>query len=152
MRSVLAILLVGCFHRGHTEAELADDDEDPRIADARCCMGAKAWEASESGWGSPKAEDFLLEPGKYEKISFSAIKGMTYRFEACGDASVRELDLILYDKEGKELLRDEQEGREPIFTWTAPSSGARYLVVYLRETAGGAPGGVSQYAFTYDPD
>lgn len=132
--------LAACRHGGHDPDEAPDP---PAEAAAECCLGAKWWEAAEDGWGSPRFETVTLEPGKYEKFPVTLTKNLHFRFEACGDETVSEVDLLLYDPKGEVLVQDGQEGREPRMTWFEPQRGTRTVVVYLRSTTTGGPAAIS---------
>lgn len=136
----LATALFGCRHGAHGPIE---DEPDPGVEAAECCLAPKRWEASDAGWASWRVDSLTLEPGKYERFPVALTKGLTYRFEACGAPGVTDLDLLLYDAEGEIVVRDGAVDREPLITYTAAETGTRTLVVYLRETEGGRKGPIS---------
>lgn len=141
MRAVPWIVLIAaCRHGGHT---VDDEPADPATEAAECCLGAKWWEASEDGWRSPRFKSVTLKPGEVYEAPVTLTKDLHFRFEACGDPTVTELDLYLYDADNNILVTDGLPGREPRMTWVETKRAQRKVVVYLRETTTGGPAAIS---------
>jgi len=96
------------------------------------CVNTKVWDSYGDGWGVRTMTKTTLETGKTRNYLVTLYAGNQYRMLACGDDSVTNLDVLLYDTEGNMLSRDDSEGREPNFAYTPETTATYYVVVYLR--------------------
>ena len=113
------------------------------------CVTTKVRDGYAEGWGIRTMTTTTLAPGKTRNYLVTLYAGNEYQLQACGDESVGNLDVLLYDTEGNLLSRDDAEDRQPIFNYTPETTNTYYVVVYLRSLkAGGEDAGVAM-AVTY---
>ncbi|MEZ4317836.1 MAG: hypothetical protein R3F61_10040 [Myxococcota bacterium] len=110
-----------------TGTALADEKQ------AEECVNTKVWDSYGDGWGVRTMTKTTLETGKTRNYLVTLYAGNEYRVQSCGDDSVTNLDVLLYDTEGNLLSRDDTESREPMFSFTPKTTATYYVVVYLRE-------------------
>lgn len=96
------------------------------------CVQTKVWDAYADGWGVRTLTSTTLQPGKTRNYLVTLYAGNEYRIETCGDDSVTNLDVLLYDTEGNILVRDKTDDRQPSFTYTPKETSTFYVVTYLR--------------------
>ena len=104
---------------------LADDK------DAETCIRTKIWDGYADGWAVRSATKALLRTGEYRVYVLTMYKGTEYRFQACGDKSAGDVDLMLHNAKGEEIRRDKDEGREPELSFRPANTDTYYIVVYL---------------------
>ena len=80
---------------------------------------------SSRGFDTIRSEDSdRLSPGQSMKYTVTLYAGVTYVLFAAGDASIRDLDIYLYDENGNLISKDTQTDRYPVVTvtprWTGP--------------------------------
>ncbi|MCB9674255.1 MAG: hypothetical protein H6737_04010 [Alphaproteobacteria bacterium] len=124
----------------------------PALADekqAEECVNTKVWDSYGDGWGVRTMTKTTLAPGKTRNYLVTLYAGNEYRIQACGDESVTNLDVLLYDTEGNLLSRDEATDREPMFSYTPSSTATYYVVLYLRELKERKDGAGVAMAVTY---
>jgi hypothetical protein len=97
------------------------------------CIRTRTYDAYEEGWKIRATSETTLALGHTEHLKTTLIKGRQYRVITCSDSGVKELDVILYDKKGNILTRDQQEGPTPSLVHQTTANGLHYLVLYLRD-------------------
>ena len=119
-----------------TGLSLANADE----KEANTCMETKIFDGYQDGWAVRTATASTLAQGEHRVYLLTLYAGNEYKLEACGDKGVKDLDLILHDVEGNELLRDDLINREPSLTYKPSETQTFYIAVYasdLTESKGG---------------
>lgn len=111
--------------------------------EAESCLRTRVWDGYADGWGIRTMTSESLAAGKTKNYLVTLYKDNQYRIEACGDAAVKNLDVILYDTEGNVLKRDETVDGSPRFEFQPTKTGSYYVVVYQREVEGTAAAGVA---------
>ena len=96
-------------------AAIADEEE------ADTCLRTKIWEGYNDGWAVRTATSATLAEGDHRIYLVTMYAGNEYRLQVCGDANANDLDLVLHDANGTELMRDESDDREPLINFK-PSS------------------------------
>ena len=107
----------------------------PAFADekqAEECVNTKVWDSYGDGWGVRTMTTSTLEVGKTRNYLVTLYAGNEYRVQSCGDSSVTNLDVLLYDTEGNLLARDDSDNREPLMSFNPDRTATYYVVVYLR--------------------
>lgn len=99
------------------------------------CVQTKVWEAYAEGWGVRTLTGTTLQPGKTRNYLVTLYAGNEYEIKTCGDDSVKNLDVLLYDTDGNVVMRDEVDGRQPAIKYTPKDTDTYYVVLYLRSTA-----------------
>jgi hypothetical protein len=74
-----------------------------------------------------------LEAGKTRNYLVTLYKGNEYRITTCGEKTVENLDVLLYDTEGSVITKDTTEDREPELLFTPTETATYYIVLYLRD-------------------
>ena len=108
---------------------LANADE----KEANTCMETKIFTGYQSGWAVRTATSSTLAQGDHRVYLLTLYAGNDYKLEACGDKGVKDLDLILHDVDGNELLRDNTNNREPSITYKPAETQTYYIAVYASE-------------------
>ena len=111
--------------------------------EAETCLRTRVWDGYADGWGIRTMTSTVLEAGKTRNYLVTLYKGNQYRIEACGDDSVKNVDVLLYDTEGNVITRDDTEDGKPKIEFEPKETGSYYVVVYQRELAGADKGGVA---------
>ncbi len=124
----------------------------PAIADeaeASSCLRTKVWDGYSDGWAIRTMTSTELTSGKTRSYLVSLYADNEYRIATCGDASVKNLDVLLYDTKGNIVMRDETTDREPFIEFKPPATGTYYVVLYLREPVEGADKAGAAMAVVY---
>ena len=74
--------------------------------------------------------------------SFTLFAGNTYYLLSCSGANVADLDLHLYDQDGKLVTAATEVDRQPALSIKPDKTGTFYLVLKLLDTSDGLPGSV----------
>ncbi len=122
---------------------LADQKE------ARTCLDTKIWNGYNSGWAVRTAVDATLEKGEHRVYLVTLYAGNQYAIQACGDANVTDIDLVLHDKNGKEVSRDKSDDREPQINFTPERTDTYYIALYAASLNGRAKDAGVAMAVTY---
>lgn len=134
----LAALLLCC-----APSAMADEDE------AESCLRTKVWDGYAEGWGIRTMTKSTLDAGATRNYMVTFYPNKEYQIQACGDGSVKDLDLVIYDLEGKVQKRDENVGTQPSVTFQTDKIATYYVVVHAKQlNAAGAKAGVA-VAVTY---
>ncbi|MCO4746478.1 MAG: hypothetical protein KC912_16895 [Proteobacteria bacterium] len=111
--------------------------------DGEDCVRTKVWDAYGDGWHIRTLTSTTLANGATNSYLVTVYQGNEYKFQACGDDSVKNLDVLLYDLDGNVVHRDATENAQPELSLTPESTTTYYLVVYARETTGDGGVGVA---------
>ena len=107
-----------------TPGAMADDK------DAETCIRTKIWDGYADRWAVRSATKALLRTGEYRVYVLTMYKGTEYRFQACGDKTTVDLDVVLHDAAGAEVLRDRGDGPEPEIAFKPPKTDTYYVAVF----------------------
>ena len=113
-------------------------------AEAEACTRTKIWEQYRDGWHARTLSVEELADGGHFALPVAMYGKSTYRILACADGGAHDLDVLVMDREGKVLARDDTTNREPTVEFTAPATGTYTVVMYHRsaskkgQTAGAA--------------
>ena len=117
--------------------------------EAKTCLDTKIWSGYNDGWAVRTAVDATLEKGEHRVYLVTLYAGNEYNIEACGDANAGNIDLVLHDKDGKEVARDQSEDREPKITFKPTRTATYYVALYAASLSGGAANSGVAMAVTY---
>jgi len=117
--SILA-LLIGGF-------AIADEKE------ADSCLRDKIWSGYSEGWAVRTATTTTLAQDEHRVYLLTLYAGNEYKVQVCADKSSKNIDLVLHDVEGNEILRDEDNSREPILVYKPAETQTFYVAVYAAE-------------------
>tara|TARA_B100000575_G_scaffold249341_2_gene215670 strand:+ start:246 stop:668 length:423 start_codon:yes stop_codon:yes gene_type:complete len=136
------LALMGILSLGSGEAT-ADEEE------ADTCLRTKIWEGYNEGWAVRTATSATLEEGGHRIYVVTMYAGNEYRLQVCGDANANNLDIVLHDANGTELMRDESADREPLVNFKPSSTDTYYIAVYAGSLAKGQDKAGVAMAVTY---
>jgi hypothetical protein len=134
--SILALL---------TAAGVAVADEE----EADTCLRTKIWAGYNEGWAVRTATTATLAEGDHRIYLVTMYAGNEYRLQVCGDANANNIDIVLHDANGTELMRDESDDREPLVNFTPSSTDTYYIAVYAGALAAGQGNAGVAMAVTY---
>ena len=100
--------------------------------EAEECIYAKVSEQYTSDWQLRTRSSTTLGYGGTRHYQATLLKGQSYQVLTCADENVRDLDIILYDKTGKIILRDQLDNREPVIDFIPSATGAYFVTLYVR--------------------
>ena len=80
---------------------------------AESCLTDKIWAGYSDGWAVRTATTTTLKQDEHRVYLLTLYAGNEYKLQVCADKGAKDVDLILHDLDGKELLRDEESSREP---------------------------------------
>jgi len=135
------LALIGMLSLGGVA--IADEEE------ADTCLRTKIWEGYNEGWAVRTATSATLEEGGHRIYVVTMYAGNEYRLQVCGDANANNLDIVLHDANGTELMRDESDDREPIVNFKPSSTDTYYIAVYAGSLAKGQGKAGVAMAVTY---
>ena len=97
------------------------------------CLRTKIWDTYNEGWSVRSSSDAEVGFGQTSFFKVTLLKGRAYRVLSCAEDGVIDLDLLLYDKQGAVIARDDTQDREPTLAYTPEKTGTYYVVLYLRD-------------------
>lgn len=104
------------------------------VKEAETCIRTKIWDGYASGWAVRTATRATLSEGDYRVYALTLFANTEYRFLACGDAKAGDVDLVLHDAAGNEVLRDQGDGPEPDMSFKPAATDTYYVAVYLAQS------------------
>lgn len=104
--------------------------------DTEDCIRTKIWDTYGEGWAVRTSTTADIEYGKTRFYRSTLLEGRSYRILSCAADGVKNLDVLLYDKDGQVLTRDDSQGRDPVLSFTPERTGVYYVVLYLRDGKG----------------
>jgi hypothetical protein len=117
--------------------------------EAKTCLDSKIWNGYNEGWAVRTAVDGTLKKGEHRVYLVTLYAGNEYVIQACGDNNSGDLDLVLHDKDGKEVSRDQSDDREPKLTYKPTRTDTFYVALYAATLAGEASDAGVAMAVTY---
>lgn len=117
--------------------------------EAESCLRTKVWASYEDGWSVRNQTRASLAVGGTHSFRVTLYKGTEYQIVTCGEASIRNLDVLLYNAEGEVVARDGTTGRDPTLSFTPSETATYYVVLYLRDRAAQDSEGSVSMAVTY---
>ncbi len=137
-----AIALLGLTLLAGVQTASADEKQ------ADSCLRTKIWDGYSEGWAVRTATTASLGKGEHRVYLVTLYAGNEYKLQVCGDDSATDVDLVLHDAEGVELVRDQTDDREPVVTYKPANTETYYVVLYAGQVAAGQKAGVAM-AVTY---
>ncbi len=104
--------------------------------EAEACIQTKTWSHYDSGWALRTSTTASIEVGKFNSFSATLYGGRKYLVELCGDATADQVDLVFYDRDGKEIVRAKANGREPVLEFSPEKTQGVFIVAHLRSAKG----------------
>ena len=107
------------------------------------CVRNQIADSYDEGWQLRRAGEEAIAFGRTAPMRATLLKGRTYRILTCSSEDITELDVLIYDKQGTLITRDEQDGNRPNVGYTPDRTGLHYVVFYVRDaTSREEPGSV----------
>lgn len=97
------------------------------------CLRTRIWDTYTDGWAIRTSADTSVAFGRTKFYKVSLLKGRAYRVLSCADEAATNLDILLYDKDGAVLARDDSTTAQPTLAYTPERSGVYFVVLYLRD-------------------
>lgn len=122
MTFITALLLtlgLTCSHAGESRAE--------------SCLRTKVWEGYSDGWAIRTMTSTTLQAGATQNYLVTFYPGKEYQIQTCGSNEIKDLDVLIYDLNGKVVKRDDTVSREPMLTFSTDKIATYYVVVHARE-------------------
>ncbi len=116
--------------------------------EADTCLRTKIWDGYGEGWAVRTATSATLSKGDNRVYLVTLYAGNEYQIMVCADSNAQDVDLILHDAEGIELVRDSTEDREPVVVFKPANTETYYLVMHAGQVQDGQQTGVAM-AVTY---
>lgn len=117
--------------------------------DTEDCVRTKIWDTYGDGWSVRTSTTADLEFGKTKFYRSTLLEGRQYRILSCAEEGVKNLDVLLYDKDGQVLTRDDTDQRDPMLSFSPEATGVYYVVLYLRDASGKAPTAQATWALIH---
>lgn len=124
----------------------------PALADeeqAETCLKAKIWDGYTSGWAVRTATTTTLGQGEHRVYLVTLYAGNEYKVLACGDVNVSNVDLVLYDAQGNQVVTDNSNDREPQLSYTPTVTDTFYIAVHASKLNSTTEKGGIATAVTY---
>lgn len=97
---------------------------------AESCLRTKIWDGYNTGWAVRTATTTSLGQGEHRIYLVTLYAGTEYKVMACGDDLAGNVDLVLYDALGNEVMRDQTADREPILSYKPTATDTFYVAVH----------------------
>lgn len=122
---------------------VADEDE------AESCLRTMVWDGYADGWGIRTMTTTTLGAGATRNYMVTFYPNKQYQIQTCGDGAAKDLDVVIYDLDGKVQKRDETSDKQPSVQFQTDKIATYYVVVHAKElTSADADAGVA-VAVTY---
>ncbi|MFH1467052.1 MAG: hypothetical protein ABIO70_21900 [Pseudomonadota bacterium] len=131
-RATIALLALSTFGAA---VAIADQDE------ADTCVRSKVWEAYPEGWAVRTITKSSLAETEHRIYLLTLYAGNEYKFLGCGDNALTNVDLVLYDADGRMLVQDQTEDRQPEVSFRPTTTDTFYLAVHAAKLVEGTQAG-----------
>ena len=125
--------------------QVASADEN----EAEACLRTKVWDGYADGWAIRTMTKETLKNGATESYLVTLYKGNEYQIQACGDSASANLDLLLYDLNGKVIQKDNTKDKQPVLSIKPEKTATFYVVVHARSLNAGQENTGFSVAVTY---
>ncbi len=102
-------------------------------AEAEACVRQKVWDGYSDGWSIRTLTSATLATGSTQNYLVTLYKGNEYQIQTCSGKEAKNMDVLLYDLNGKIMARDDAEGPDPMLTYKPEATATYYIVAYARE-------------------
>ncbi len=116
---------------------------------AESCLRTKIWDGYNTGWAVRTATTTSLGQGEHRIYLVTLYAGTEYKVMACGDDLAGNVDLVLYDALGNEVMRDQTSDREPILSYKPTATDTFYVAVHATKVNDAAKKAGIATAVTY---
>jgi hypothetical protein len=133
--------VIGIAHGADPNFDFGNDDVDT-------CLRLLAEEALPQGKRSVSRQIRVVGLDREAVYAVTLFSGNSYEFATCSAKHITDLDLVLYDQEGKLVAAHTEIDRGPVLSHKPAITGTHYLVLTVHDTTnrrGGAVGYVQLY-------
>jgi hypothetical protein len=119
---------------------------------AESCIRSKVWEAYPQGWSVRTITHAELDEGEHKIYLLTLYSGNDYQILACGDDTMTNVDLVLYDADGKLIIQDNTTDRQPVIRYKPTGTDTFYVALHAvsrSDKANGVDKGSVAMAITY---
>ncbi|MFZ5482436.1 MAG: hypothetical protein ACOZNI_37080 [Myxococcota bacterium] len=116
---------------------------------AETCLRTKIWDGYAQGWAVRTATNTSLGNGEHRVYLVTLYAGNEYKVLACGDENVSNIDLVLYDDQGNQVVTDTSNDREPTLVFTPKNTATFYVAVHASKLNNTTQKGGIATAVTY---
>lgn len=99
------------------------------LSAAEDCIQTRTRSLYSDGWALRGTHGIRLGSADEHALSLTLVAGLEYRLEACGDSQAGPLDLIIYDKDGRDLAWDAGGKGEAGLVFRPEHTGEYFLAV-----------------------
>lgn len=100
---------------------------------AETCLRQKIWAGYSDGWAVRSATKTTLGQGEHRVYMVTLYAGNEYKISACGDTMAANIDLVLYDSKGAQVIVDPSFDREPVIAYTPTATDTFYIAVHATQ-------------------
>lgn len=97
------------------------------------CVKGKVWADYKEGWAVRTITTTHLGELEHKIYLMTLYEGNEYKWIACGDTALKNVDIALYDSDGRLLLQDQTDSSEPTLTFRPETTEAFYVSVHATE-------------------
>jgi len=101
--------------------------------EAETCVRNMVWDAYPEGWAVRTVTTARLAEMEHRIYMLTLYAGNEYRIVSCGDKSMVNADLVLYDADGRLILQDLASNRQPILSYKPEQTDTFYIAVHATE-------------------
>ena len=118
------------------------------------CVREKIWNAYPQGWAVRTISKARLSESEHRIYLMTFYKEHQYQILACGDKSMKNVDLVLYDADGRLVVQEDTQDRQPAINFQPTETDTYYLAVHAMERVQAKKGptaekGIVAVAVTY---
>ncbi|MFT7517882.1 MAG: hypothetical protein ACI9MC_000006 [Kiritimatiellia bacterium] len=118
-------------------------------AEAESCLRTKVWEGYSDGWAIRTMTTATMEFGATRNYLVTFYPNKEYQVQLCGDDASKDLDVIIYDLDGKVVKRDESKDKQPMLTFKSTKIATYYVVVHAKQLMNPSSSAGVAMAITY---
>ena len=100
-----------------------------REEEALSCTRTSIWEDYGEGWRVRSLTADVLSPGRDQVLQLALLPATTYRVSACVDGSAGQVQVELYDGDGRLVLAGAQGSRKKSLEHHSEAAGSAFVVV-----------------------
>jgi len=102
-------------------------------AEAESCLRTKVWDGYSDGWAIRTMTTATMDFGATRNYLVTFYPNKEYQIQLCGDDASKDLDVIIYDLDGKVVKRDESSDKQPVLSFQSAKITTYYLVVHAKQ-------------------
>ncbi len=108
------------------------------------CVREKIWNAYPQGWAVRTISKARLSETEHRIYLMTFYKEHQYQILACGDKSMKNVDLVLYDADGRLVVQEDSQDRQPVINFQPTQTDTYYLAVHAMERVQAKKGSSAQ--------